>query len=93
LAAGAPHRPYRLDVDPGLAAKPIIDIQVSVAEFEPMDALAAAMAGAGYEWRALNPELTKRYFRERPGEERTHIRREGKRPCNRRLPGSRLLSE
>ena len=27
----------------------------------------------GYTWRSTNPELTKRYFRERPGDERTHI--------------------
>jgi GrpB-like predicted nucleotidyltransferase (UPF0157 family) len=57
----------------GLAAKPIVDIQVSVAAFEPMDALAAAMAGAGYGRRADNPELTKRYFRERPGARRCHV--------------------
>ena len=57
----------------GLAAKPIVDIQVSVADFEPMDALVAAMDAAGFVWRAANPELTKRYFRERPGEERTHV--------------------
>jgi GrpB-like predicted nucleotidyltransferase (UPF0157 family) len=57
----------------GLAAKPIIDIQVSVAEFEPMHALAAAMAGAGYVWRDDNPELTKRYFRETPGARRCHV--------------------
>jgi GrpB-like predicted nucleotidyltransferase (UPF0157 family) len=57
----------------GLAAKPIVDIQVSVAEFEPMDALVAAMAGAGYAWRSDNPELTKRYFRETPGARRCHV--------------------
>lgn len=56
----------------GLAAKPIIDIQVSVADFADVE-LAGAMASAGYLWRRDNPELTKRYFRERPGEERTHI--------------------
>ena len=57
----------------GLAAKPVIDIQVSVAGFEPVEGLAAAMEAAGYLWRPSNPELTKRYFRERPGEARTHV--------------------
>src|SRR5262249_9434921 len=33
---------------PGLAAKPIIDIQVSVASLEPLDALAAPLAAIGY---------------------------------------------
>jgi GrpB-like predicted nucleotidyltransferase (UPF0157 family) len=57
----------------GLAAKPIVDIQVSVAEFEPFEPLCAAMEAAGYVWRDSNPELTKRYFRERPGEKRCHV--------------------
>jgi GrpB-like predicted nucleotidyltransferase (UPF0157 family) len=57
----------------GLAAKPIIDIQVSVADFEPIEALAVPMESIGYLWRSANPELTKRYFRESPGAERTHI--------------------
>jgi GrpB-like predicted nucleotidyltransferase (UPF0157 family) len=57
----------------GLAAKPIVDIQVSVADFEPMSTLAEAMGQAGYVWRDDNPELTKRYFREAPGERRCHV--------------------
>lgn len=57
----------------GLAAKPIIDIQVSVASFNPIDALLAPLERCGYTWRSANPELTKRYFRERSGDERTHI--------------------
>jgi GrpB-like predicted nucleotidyltransferase (UPF0157 family) len=57
----------------GLGAKPIVDIQVSVADFEPLDALVAAMADLGYVWRSRNPELTKRYFRETPGEKRCHV--------------------
>jgi GrpB-like predicted nucleotidyltransferase (UPF0157 family) len=57
----------------GLAAKPVIDIQVSVAGFDPIDRLAQAMDAAGYMWRRSNPDLAKRYFRERPGEERTHV--------------------
>ena len=57
----------------GLAAKPIIDIQVSVASFEPMAILESALNGAGFIWRKDNPDLTKRYFREKPGARRTHI--------------------
>ena len=57
----------------GLAAKPIIDIQVSLESFEPMQALIVPLEKCGYTWRSTNPELTKRYFRERPGDERTHI--------------------
>ncbi|MBN8951188.1 MULTISPECIES: GrpB family protein [unclassified Rhizobium] len=57
----------------GLASKPIIDIQVSVASFEPIDALTVPLEKCGYVWRPSNPELTKRYFRENPGDERTHI--------------------
>jgi len=57
----------------GMAAKPIIDIQVSVADFEPMPPLESAMNKAGYVWKRENPELTKRYFREQPGAERTHV--------------------
>ena len=39
---------------PGLSAKDIVDIQVTVAALEPFDRQAAALAGAGFETR---PEL------------------------------------
>ncbi|MGH7693468.1 MAG: GrpB family protein [Gemmatimonadaceae bacterium] len=58
---------------PGLAAKPIVDLQISVADFEPLDAYRVPLEGLGYVFRADNPELTKRYFREGPGQPRTHI--------------------
>lgn len=58
---------------PGLAAKPIIDIQISVASFEPFDPIRAPFERLGYVWRAGNPDRTKRYFREPPGCPRTHI--------------------
>jgi GrpB-like predicted nucleotidyltransferase (UPF0157 family) len=58
---------------PGLAAKPIIDIQVSVAEFEPLAAYRLPLEQLGYVYRAGNPERTKRYFREPPGHPRTHV--------------------
>ncbi|GAA1572314.1 MULTISPECIES: GrpB family protein [Kribbella] len=58
---------------PGLAAKPIVDIQISVAALEPVDLFRVPLEGLGYVYRADNPERTKRYFREPPGTPRTHI--------------------
>jgi GrpB-like predicted nucleotidyltransferase (UPF0157 family) len=58
---------------PGLAAKPIIDIQVSVATFEPLAAFKQPLEGLGYVYRADNRERTKRYFREPPDRRRTHV--------------------
>jgi GrpB-like predicted nucleotidyltransferase (UPF0157 family) len=58
---------------PGLAAKPIIDIQVSVVDFEPLAAYRRPLERLGYVYRADNPERTKRYFREPPGRRRTHV--------------------
>ena len=58
---------------PGLAAKPVIDVQISVASLEPLDAYRSPLEAAGLSWRADNPDLTKRYFREAPGEWRTHV--------------------
>jgi GrpB-like predicted nucleotidyltransferase (UPF0157 family) len=58
---------------PGLAAKPIIDIQVLVANFEPLTAYRQPLERLGYVYRADNPERTKRYFREPPGRRRTHV--------------------
>lgn len=57
----------------GLAAKPIIDVQVSVESLEPLSAYRSALERAGLVWRSDNPELTKRYFREAPGQRRTHV--------------------
>jgi len=57
----------------GLAAKPIIDVQVSVASLEPFDRLREPLERVGYVWRADNSDLTKRYFRESPGSPRTHV--------------------
>ena len=58
---------------PGLAAKPIIDLQVSVASFEPLEAFRKPLERLGYVYRTDNPERTKRYFREPPGRRRTHV--------------------
>jgi GrpB-like predicted nucleotidyltransferase (UPF0157 family) len=58
---------------PGLAAKPVIDVQVSVADFDPLAAYRLPLERLGYVYRADNPERTKRYFREPPGRPRTHV--------------------
>lgn len=58
---------------PHLAAKPILDIQISVASLEPIEAYRPALESAGFHWRSDNPDLTKRYFREQPSSPRTHI--------------------
>lgn len=58
---------------PGLAAKPVIDIQVSVQSFDPLDAFRVPLEALGFVYRADNPERTKRYFRETPGRRRTHV--------------------
>jgi GrpB-like predicted nucleotidyltransferase (UPF0157 family) len=42
---------------PGLAAKPIVDIQISVAAFEPFDAIRMPLEGLGYVYRADNDDL------------------------------------
>jgi GrpB-like predicted nucleotidyltransferase (UPF0157 family) len=57
----------------GLAAKPVIDIQISVADFEPLDAYRAPLERLGYIYRPDNAERTKRYFREPPGGRHIHI--------------------
>ncbi len=64
---------------PGLDAKPIIDVQISVASLEPVEPFRGPLERCGFIWRADNPERTKRYFRERPGARRTHlhVRRQG----------------
>lgn len=60
---------------PGLAAKPIIDIQVSVVDFEPFAPLRAAIEALGYGWGDQNPDLTKRFFRDHdPHTVHIHVR-------------------
>jgi GrpB-like predicted nucleotidyltransferase (UPF0157 family) len=57
----------------GLAAKPIIDILISVASFEPFDTIEKPLNSIGYFWKPENPDKTKRYFRESDGMRRTHV--------------------
>ncbi len=45
---------------PGLAAKPIIDIQVSVERLEPVAPFRDRLVALGWVYRAENPERTKR---------------------------------
>ena len=58
---------------PGLAAKPIVDIQISVDRLEPVEPFRSPLEVAGFVYRAANTERTKRYFREPPGQRRTHV--------------------
>lgn len=58
---------------PQLAAKPVIDMQISVANFDPLDAYRIPLESLGYVFHPENPELTKRYFRESPGQGMIHI--------------------
>ncbi|REE94557.1 GrpB-like predicted nucleotidyltransferase (UPF0157 family) [Paenibacillus taihuensis] len=57
----------------GLAAKPVIDIQISVRSLEPVSVYQLPLASLGYVYKAGNTERTKRYFREGAGMRRTHI--------------------
>lgn len=58
---------------PNLAAKPVIDIQILVSDFEPFDEIQQPIEAIGYQWRSDNPDLTKLYFRETGNMPRTHI--------------------
>jgi GrpB-like predicted nucleotidyltransferase (UPF0157 family) len=58
---------------PGLDAKPIIDVLISVAGLEPLDAYLGPLESLGFRYRPDNPDRSKRYFRESPGARRTHI--------------------
>ena len=58
---------------PHLAAKPVIDIQISVASLEPLNVFGVPLESLGYVYGADNPELTKRFFREPAGVRRTHV--------------------
>lgn len=58
---------------PGLDAKPVLDIQISVVALEPMAPYRLPLERLGYCFRADNPDRTKRYFREAPGGRRTHL--------------------
>ena len=58
---------------PGILAKPIIDIQISVGSFEPFSGIRDPLESLQYRWRSDNPDRTKRYFREPADSARIHI--------------------
>ena len=58
---------------PGLAAKDIIDIQLSVTAIEPVEVYGKGLESLGYFEKPGNLERNKRYFRESGGMRRTHI--------------------
>ena len=58
---------------PGMLAKPVIDIQISVDNFEPFDRIRQPLEALRYRWRSDNPDQSKRYFREPSGSHRIHI--------------------
>ena len=55
----------------GLAAKPIIDIQISVKSLDNIDEFRLPLERLGYVYKSDNPDKTKRYFREKIG--RAHV--------------------
>jgi GrpB-like predicted nucleotidyltransferase (UPF0157 family) len=57
---------------PGLPAKPIIDIQISVADVEDEDAYVPAIEAAGVQLRSR--DALHRYFRPYPDQPRDHLR-------------------
>lgn len=62
----------------GLAAKPIIDIQISVLNIDDIEVIKFKLKELGFHYREDNTDLTKRYFRESSGMRRTHIHLESK---------------
>lgn len=61
----------------GLAAKPTIDIQISVASFEPFTPVQTAIESCGYRWMDDNPDMGKRFFRDNPRTTHIHVRKAG----------------
>jgi GrpB-like predicted nucleotidyltransferase (UPF0157 family) len=57
----------------GLDAKPIIDIQLSVIDLETIVNNKSRIESLGFVFREENTDKTKKYFREIPGNRRTHI--------------------
>lgn len=57
----------------GMDAKPIIDIQISVADLDDEILYRSSIESLRFVLRQENPDKTKKYFREIPGNRRTHI--------------------
>ena len=58
---------------PGLDAKPVIDVQVSVASLEPESTYVAPLERLRFRFHRENPDRTKRFFLGPEGERRTHV--------------------
>lgn len=58
---------------PGLAAKPVLDVQISVGELEPDPPFRVPLEALGFVFHAANADRSKRFFREPPGTRRTHV--------------------
>jgi len=57
----------------GLAAKPIIDIQISVVDLDNIEVVRNGLTILGFQHRKDNEDLSKKYFRESLEKRRTHI--------------------
>ncbi|HYA54740.1 MAG TPA: GrpB family protein [Thermoplasmata archaeon] len=58
---------------PGLDAKPVIDVQVSVDSLQPERPYLQPLTAGGYRWNSDNPDRSKRFFREPEGAPRAHL--------------------
>jgi GrpB-like predicted nucleotidyltransferase (UPF0157 family) len=58
---------------PGLEAKPVIDIQVSVVALEPSEPYRGPLERRGWSLPRENTDRSQRFFREPQGETRTHL--------------------
>ena len=58
---------------PGLAAKSILDVQISVPSFEPLKTYCDPLNTVGFRHRPNNLDRTQRYFRECDRDRRKHI--------------------
>jgi GrpB-like predicted nucleotidyltransferase (UPF0157 family) len=58
---------------PGLDAKPVIDVQISVPDLRNETSFRLPMESLGFVYHPDNPDRSKRYFREPPGMRRTHV--------------------
>lgn len=57
----------------GLPAKPILDIQLSVASLEPSEAYRPRLVAEGWRFHPENPDRSKRFFLGPLGERRIHL--------------------
>jgi GrpB-like predicted nucleotidyltransferase (UPF0157 family) len=71
LAALAIHHAGSTAV-PGLCAKPILDVLVSIADFDAAPAMAPLIESLGYEFRPDEDIRDRHFFRRRRGTARTH---------------------